>query len=313
MPDVIVDKPVTLDLLEQKKPALHATSDAPVIETKPDVEVKKAAPVEGKKEDVTATPETESASADVEARKPAKGVQKRLDELTRNWREEQRGRQKSEELLAKALTLLEKGPAKAEPSGDDPEPEEPDVSKYTDQAQYNTDYRTYLRNVARWEGRQEFKSLQKRDTEERQKRTREEQGLKLAESYQTHVSKARSKYPDYDDVVGNDALPISRPMADAIMEAGEQGPELAYHLGQNPDEALRISQLSPRAQFLELGRLAAKLSQAPATTPVSKASPPIKPLSTGVTASRSSEEESMEAYAAKRMKQLQEERRPGRR
>jgi len=36
MPDVVIEKPITLDLLPQKAPALSATSDIPVIETKPD-------------------------------------------------------------------------------------------------------------------------------------------------------------------------------------------------------------------------------------------------------------------------------------
>lgn len=311
MPDVTIEKKVVLDLLPDSKPGTSATSDVPVVETRPDASP--AATDKVTTEDVTATPESESSSAEPEAKKPAKGVQKRLDELTRNWRNEERARRIAEENLQKALALLEKGPqTKADTSTDDPEPVEPDPSKYNDQNVYNADYREYFKKLARWEGRQELKSQQKRDAEERSKKSREEDDRKRVESYQSNVAKARDKYPDYDDVTGNPYLPITAPMRDAIFEAGEQGPHLAYHLGQNPDEAERISKLSPRAQFLELGRIAAKLTQ-PATTQVSRAPKPIKPLESASGAATSSDEESMEAYAAKRIKQLQEERRPGRR
>lgn len=314
MPNVTVEKSITLDLLPDTKPGTSATSDMPVIETHPD-SVPKPQPEKAEHKDVTATP-TESPSAEPEAKKP-QGVQKRLDELTRNWREEQRSRQASEELLKKALGLLEqsKAPAKAEVSTDDPEPAEPDETKYTDQKAYNADFRKYLVEQARWAGRQEFKQLQKRDSDERSKRSQEENRKKLALAYQANVVKAREKYTDYDEVVGDESLPITAPMADAIAEAGELGPEIAYHLGTNREEALRISQLSPRGQFLELGKLAFKLGNPakPPVPPVSQAPKPITPIKSGATAATSSDEESMEAYAARRAKQLQEERRPGRR
>lgn len=317
MPDVAIEKKAVLDLLPDGKPKQSATSDMPVIETKPDVEVKKAATEEVKKEDVSATPDKpESPSAEPEAPK-AKGVQKRLDELTRNWRDEQRARERSEKLLADAMEtmkrLAEGKPAhETKADSDDPEPAEPDVKGYTDQEKYNTDYRGYLREQAKWVARQEFKTLQKQDTEERQKRTREEQGRSMAETYQKHVSKAKEKYPDYEEMAGDPTLPIARPMADAIVEAGELGPEIVVHLHQNREEAERIYKLSPRGQFLEIGKLAAKLSQGETkVAPVSQAPKPIKPLTTGTGAATSSDEESMEAYAAKRTKQLQEENRRG--
>jgi len=325
MPEVSVEKQPVLDLLSETKPGLSTTSDMPVIETKPDVVVKKAAPEgkpEGETQEVSATPDKpESSSADPEAGKPpAKGVQKRLDELTRNWRDEQRAREATQRQLTEALEtmkrLAEGKPAvEAKADADDPEPAEPDVKGYTDQERYNTDYRAYLKQMARWEGRQEFKSQQKRQAEETSKRTREEQARKSSETYLSHATKARTKYPDYDDVTGantNPALVVTHAMADAIVEMGETGPDVAYYLGKNPEESQRIANLSPRAQFLELGAIKATLKSETTKPSVSQAKPPIKPLqSGGSNAATSSDEESMEAYAAKRAKQLADERRPG--
>lgn len=317
MPEVTVEKKVELDLLPDTKPKPSATSDMPVVETKPDAQ--KAATDEVKKEDVSATPDSESSSAEPEAPK-AKGVQKRLDELTRNWRDEQRARKRTEELLAESLEtmkrLAEGRAPEAKTDSDDPEPTEPDVSKYTDQEKYNTDYRQYLRNLSRWEGRQaykqEHKAQQQRESEARSKQTQEEGYRKMVSNYEVHVAKARAEIPDYDEIARDPTLPISKPMANAIMEAGELGPKMVVHLHQHRDEALRISQLSETGQLLELGKLAVKLSPTSAATSVSTAKPPIKPLSTGVaSAPASGDEESMEAYAAKRQKQLAEERRPG--
>jgi hypothetical protein len=61
-------------------------------------------------------------------------------------------------------------------------------------------------------------------------------------------------------------------MKDAIMVA-ERGPEVAYHLGSNPDEAARIASLPPLQQAIQLGRIEAtldppkKVSTAPTPPP----------------------------------------------
>jgi len=318
MPDVIIEKQGQIDLLPDTKPGLSTTSDMPKVETKPDVEVKKAATEEVKKEDVSATPDKpESASADPDAGKPpAKGVQKRLDELTRNWREEQRAREATQKQLSDALEMMKKlaegKPAEVKADGDDPEPAEPDATKYTDQETYNKDYRAYLKQTARWEGRQEYRALQKKETEAKSKESQESEYRERVKAYESHVAKVRAEVPDYDTIASDPTLPISKPMASAIMEAGELGPKLVLHLHNNREEAARIAQLSPTAQFLELGAIKAALTQTPTKPSVSQAKPPIKPLSTGgSTVATSSDEESMEAYAAKRAKQLAEERRPG--
>ncbi len=325
MPDVNVESQPSLDLLDQQKPSLSSTSDMPVIETKPDVVVAKpAAPAKAEPKDESAASDAgDDAPAEGQqpAQKPAKGVQKRIDELTERWRSEERSRVSTEKRLEETLGLLKQAmtgkPAAEAATSEDGEPVEPDSSKYTEQEAYNKDYRSYLRNLARYEGRQEFKAQQKREQETRAKQSAEDRQRSAVNSYQERVSKAREKYPDYDQVAHGNHWSPTKAMADAILEH-DAGPDIAHYLGSHVEDAQRISQLSPNGQLIELGLIAAKLSpaQADATqgkTPVSQAPKPIRPLTTASAAGGGSRdsEDSMESYAAKRTKQLQEEGRRG--
>lgn len=329
MPDVTVDKGITLDLLDQQKPQTSATSDMPVVETHPDAVAKPkpdaAASKDAKPEDsATSEPPVETTASDA-PRKPAQGVQKRLDELTRQREDEKRARIATEQRLERTLKLLEQAmagkPAQAEVKGDDgdAEPAEPDVAKYTEQEAYNRDYRQYLRSLSAWSGRQEAKRIQREASEQTQKQRQEEAARKAAETYHARVAKAREKYPDYDDKVYSESVPFTRPMADAISES-EFGPDVAYHLASNPEEFSRIAALPPRSQIMELGYLTHQFRQAAkpdAPKPqVSQAPKPIRPIGGGggspaPGASVTGGEESMEAYAARRAKELAAERRPG--
>lgn len=130
--------------------------------------------------------------------------------------------------------------------------------------------------------------------------------------------KAVEKYDDYLEVAHNPAIKITQEMAEVI-KTSDEGPEIAYHLGKNPEEAARIAQLPPLAQARELGKLEGNLNTKKGnTTPdVTKAPDPITPVSGEVssfktrdtTDPRSSESMSatewIEADRARRMKLAQ--------
>jgi hypothetical protein len=95
------------------------------------------------------------------------------------------------------------------------------------------------------------------------------------EAYQARAEITARKYPDFAEVAGNPSLPITPAMAEAIMDS-DHGPEVAYHLGKNPNEAARIARLNPVSQARELGRIEAIVSSArPATK---TASAPVNPV-----------------------------------
>lgn len=101
---------------------------------------------------------------------------------------------------------------------------------------------------------------------------------KVKSGYEDRAEEARAKYHDYDEVAHGDHVRITNEMAAVILES-DIGPEVAYHLGKNPDEALRISKLSPLAQAREIGKIEASLSSAThAVKKTSSAPEPIKPV-----------------------------------
>lgn len=103
----------------------------------------------------------------------------------------------------------------------------------------------------------------------------------IMEAYQDREEETRGKYDDFDQVAYNPQLPITDVMAETI-RASDMGPELAYHLGLNPKEAERIARLSPFLQAKEIGRIEAKLAEAPPVKKSSSAPEPIRPVSARV-------------------------------
>lgn len=117
-------------------------------------------------------------------------------------------------------------------------------------------------------------------------------------TYGEKVAKFAEGHPDYAELVANNPdLTITPNMANVIFES-DLGPQVAYHLGQNPAEARRIAALPDYRQAAELGKLEAKLSQ-PAVPPPARTPPPPPPatvagLSAGL--QKGPEEMSMAEY-----------------
>jgi len=89
------------------------------------------------------------------------------------------------------------------------------------------------------------------------------------------------KIPDFDRAVQNFAMlgGPPRPFLEAVTALGkEDGARVYAELGNNPDEAERILRMSPARMAIEVAKLAAKPAKVPA---VSKAPPPITPISAG--------------------------------
>lgn len=114
---------------------------------------------------------------------------------------------------------------------------------------------------------------------------------------------ASSPHEDFDEVVG-DLQPTSPGLA-AIMEA-DNGAEIAYYLGKNPDEAKKIAALNPIAQIRAIGRLEAKLAAEPkALSPTSKAPAPITALTgTGSGSGGKVDPKNYDAWVKARNKEL---------
>lgn len=224
---------------------------------------------------------SEETSAEPEEQKKPRGVQKRLDELTANWREEQR---RSERLLEQNLELQRQLTQRPEPAREEPkQPTEPRLDDYSS-------YEDYVGALADYKAEQkltEILSRQEREQEEREHMTRRQSAR---EQFDERALAFADAHPDFDRVARNPDLHVTEEMAD-LLNASERGPDILYHLGQNPQESARIARLPVAQAAMELGRIEARLAALQPNTRTG-APDPIEPISQG-TGARSPDPDKM--------------------
>ncbi|MFA5186991.1 MAG: hypothetical protein WC551_10965 [Patescibacteria group bacterium] len=114
------------------------------------------------------------------------------------------------------------------------------------------------------------------DMVEAQRVAREQSDADAA--FYDRVEQAHDKYENFAQVVQNPNLAITEVMAQTI-KASELGPDVAYYLGTNPEEATRISRLNPFLQAKEIGRIEATILATPPPVKKSTSAPaPINPV-----------------------------------
>lgn len=204
---------------------------------------------------------TESPADDTSESRP-KGVGKRIDELTRNWREAER---REAALLA---MLQERQTPKAEPAPAPAPVKEPDLADYEyDEAKFKVALGNFYEAKAR--------AAAEAVLAERENAAREKARV---QTFKQKEAEFKAKAPDYESVAYY--APISNEVVELVRES-DIGPELAYYLGKNPELAQTISQLPATAAAREIGKIEAKLSlqretarPAAAKPAVSQAPPP---------------------------------------
>jgi len=114
------------------------------------------------------------------------------------------------------------------------------------------------------------------------------------QAFENRTAEFRKTAPDFDVVISNPALPQLAPDAARVVVRSDNGPDIIYHLGKNPDLAVRIARMDAASQSAAIGRLEeqlvrakadavnaqkepSKVTKAPAK--VTKAPPPPKPVS----------------------------------
>ena len=325
MPEVV--KQPSLDLLDIKSPGLSSTDDMPKIETKPDVTVPEkdaeAAEVEAEE---PATPDKPAPAADDKPKK-AQGVQKRIDELTRQREDERRRAEAAEARELRILTALERATVKEQPKPDieEKEPVRPKKLDFPDPDQYDIAVDDYVTQRAAWIAKREVRSHIEAQERKAAETTAQAQQRAVQEKFKQRVEETSKKYSDYHEVAESPDVQVSFPMAYAILQS-EQGPEIQYYLGKNPEEAKRIASMTTTdqsgnsvpdvaRQLVELGIITAKLNPVVAK-PVSHAPAPGKPIKSGETSTPQTLEElgekgTVEEYAARRKPELMARRGPG--
>lgn len=132
-------------------------------------------------------------------------------------------------------------------------------------------------------------------------RQKAEQSERMAESFLEKAEKAIERYPDFQAVVSNPALPINEPMAEFIAES-DMGPDVAYYLGKNPGKAAQIAAMTPVKAAIALKGIEAEIAAKPAPTKPSAAPAPIKPIGASSASTKSPAEMTDAEYAKWRKK-----------
>jgi hypothetical protein len=257
----------------------------------PSKEESEPAPVEepSKSEPVPEPGKTEEQGEPAKEAKKKGGYQRRIDKLSeQKWQLEDRARKAEERSQQLEQQLAAHSAAVQKPSSasvEDVLDLIPHVEEAKDLDAHRNDWRQFL--VAfRDDIRKEVLGQVEKESRDREQRATTDQ---LAKSWQVRFQEAAAKYDDFEETVRSRRLLITPNMAQTFQES-ELGIEVLYHLGKNPKEAARISQLSDRAQIRELGKIEVLLSsqaKEPEATPApetrkqpvfSKTPPPITPV-----------------------------------
>lgn len=234
------------------------------------------------------TSEQSAATENESAPQKPRGVQKRLDELTR---EKHEARREAEHWREMAMRQQPQQPAQPAPQAKQESSDEPVIEDF------DFDMAAYTKAYIKWEKAQDQKAAQQQKAEQekadRQKKF-QDSALKFSESA-----------PDFAELVfHNPNLPITEVMVDVMTEADNPA-EVAYYLAKNPEEAARIAAMSPAGVGRAIGRIESSLSapestRQPVQKTVTQAPPPPTTLSGAKAPSKKLEEMSMAEYAAHR-------------
>jgi hypothetical protein len=233
---------------------------------------------ETKTEDPEASETTEKTEDTTEEQPKKKGgFQKRINQLTRTVRELERA-------------IENERMERQKPS--EPEKGEPQLSDYDD-------WGKYAKDVAKWEVKNAKTEIETSQNREVNRVLRQ----KAEDTFKERMGAYSEKHEDFQELVEEIAPLIKGAALDALLET-KDAPEIIHHLAKNPEEAERLSTLSPLAAAREIGRIEARL-ETRAVKKTTSAPPPPKTINGGKTVSNiPSDEDSDAEWMRKREAQL---------
>ncbi len=201
-----------------------------------------------------------------------KGFQKRINELTLKRRTAER---EAETLKKENESLRKEAESRKETSAAEETKEtsaagKPKVDDYAD-------YADFMEALSEWKSKDIIAAERKKweaEKAEEAANTATEQQQKVIDG---SLEEGRKKHEDFDKVAMAENIPYSQAMIEVVTES-DKFTEIAYYLGQNLDEADRISRLSPLAAAKEIGKIEANLTSGKTTKKLTAAQPPITPL-----------------------------------
>jgi len=232
-----------------------------------DLETEQPVEVEEEAEQATTPPEGDAPEEAEEPKKKGR-FQERIDELVRD-REE--AKEESANWRAEVQRLI-----KAQQGTEIPKIEV-DMSDFPvpkrDHFEDEDDYQSALAERAAVKA---YRTERAKDRQQETIHQRSEQENQL----EVWKSEGFNKFKDFDEVVCRDPQfggPAIPPMLAQSLMTLDNGHDIAYHLGKNPQESYRIARLHPVEQAVEIKKLARRLAKVKPKT-ISTAPSPTSPV-----------------------------------
>ncbi|MCK5601081.1 hypothetical protein KAR91_04375 [Candidatus Pacearchaeota archaeon] len=197
----------------------------------------------------------------------SKKVKKRIGKL------KVKGYQQEQEIKRLKAELAEKS-AQAEPAV---KPTRPNELDYDDPAEFQAAQDKYDEDSFNHRMSERDKETAVQSSAESVQKQRQER----VDNFDKKVAEVSEKIPDFEEVArSEDMLEIYNvaPHLADVIEESESGPEIAYFLGNNPEEAVRLAGLSTVQVAIEVGKLEGKLSNPLQKKNISKAAEPVNTL-----------------------------------
>ena len=270
---------------EAEKPPPEPAKSAEAEEAKKEAEAKAAQAAEEEK--AAAKAEAEAAAEVEEEGKPAEGEKKKGKGIYQLQRRLDKATGEKYRALAERDLLREQLAEARKPS-------EPEAAGEADKKPKLEDFETteeFVEKLAEWKADQRYEEHRKEEAD----RAQQEEVQVVYEAHNKRMAKAREKYEDFDEVTD---IRTHNAVGLFIIEL-DNGPDVAYHLGQHPELCKELLSVSPLQAVAEVGRLSTSLAadteQGSAKTPedpargsnkkpaASSAPAPIVPIGGGAT------------------------------
>lgn len=235
------------------------------------------------KEEPTTEEQEQTAAKERDEKGRFKGVQVRIDELTRK-----RGEAEREAAYWRAQALQGKAPNSANAALS-----KPTLDQFEDPAEF-------IEALTDWKADAAVAKRMEADTTRKAVEVR-------AQTFQERAVALRAELPDYDDVLNASDAVVTEHVGE-ILQDSEYGPKLAYTFAKDPSSLERLNRMTPVQAAREIGRLEAGFASKvapppPAPKKLSQTPPPANPLGQGRSTAPPLANASMEEYVAQRKAQ----------
>ena len=178
-----------------------------------------------------------------------------------------------------------------------PAPEPPKEDPMPTMEAHDFDQDKWAQAYTSWADRRAKENAKDVVTTQMQAQTAAAEQNAILAGWQDRASQFTEQHPDFEAIAYAPTVQITPDMF-AVMQESEKGPDLAYHLGKNPDKAARIARMRPQAQAAALGRLEAEIV-APKPQPSGAPEPP-NPIGGGQTPAVDLSKETVEDFMIRR-------------